>query len=396
MDSENTILKHKINKLHSFINCETILINDLLDIAYELNSDKKCDMCYKDYLQFCEINNLLNCCSKKTKKNIKESITFLEEKGLIDSKFIMNYKKFKKRFVNGIFDYCHNNTLISYKKLENLLKEKIGNEYKTVFENIKFNYKDFNCCPYYKKPEKVITFDLSHITPINYKNNYNNEETNNNNEEFINDIVIQEQEPLVWEKKITNYKKSNHNIKPNKIMKKPINQELEIEYNKSFIYDILSLKYDYMYAKEKEYLVSEIERLEKFFYSEPYNILLEKKLIELEMKLRNEYNDQYIKNSFKINDNITNLIKKEISIFNQDVINFNEMSFITKKNLIEMIKEIKFNIFYGNEIIEACERVGSKLSINVIDKVKTYKKYEIQLINNFNKIKKGDNNILDI
>ena len=114
------------------------------------------------------------------------------------------------------------------------------------------------------------------------------------------------------------------------------------------------------------------------------------------MKLRNEYNDQYIQNSFEINDNITNLIKKEISIFNQDIINFNDMSFITKKNLVEMIKEIKFNIFYGNEIIEACEKVGSKLSINVIDKVETYKKYEIQLINNFNKIKKGDNNILDI
>lgn len=380
-----------------FINSENISINDLLEAAYDLNPDIKCEQCHKDYLQFCNIKDLLEICCKKKKITIKESISFLENKGIIDNDYITTYYKFKRRFVNGIFDYCHHNTLISFKKLENLLKQKLGYNYKQIFDNIKYNHDNFYCCPHYKKPEKIITINLS---DINLKNKAIIKESNtksetNKNQEFLNNITPEKQEIPIWEKKKTNYKKfSNKKIKSK--IKKYINQEIEINYNKSLLHEVISLNQDYLYALEKEQLEYKIEQLEKFYNLESYNILIENKIFKLDRKLKQNFSDYYIQNSFEIEKNISDLLKKQILIFNQEISDINIMNINTKPKLIEVIKDIKYNILFGNEIIESCQKVNSNLSLKIIDKLEECRLNEKNLIKNYNKIKNGSDNILDI
>lgn len=398
MDFE-IILKHKLSKLHTYINCNNITIDELVEISFPISEEHKCETCYKEYLQYNELNQLLQKVSKKKNKTIKESIQYLFEKGAIDQDLIDMYKKFKRRFVNGIFDYCHHNTLISFNKLENLLKQKDNTNYKDIFDKVKFNYDEFYSCPHFKRPEKVTKLNLSEVVNssfIPYKvdniNQQNKEETTN---EFVNDIIPECKEQPVWEKKITNYKKSNENqIKPKP--KPNVNQEFEIEYSRSLIYDIYNLKYDYLYSKEREKLICQIEELDTYANNNPYNTIVENKLFLLERKLQQDFNDSSSINSFDIHNSIIKLLKKNINIYNQDSFDDEYKNIVNIKKLKEAIKDALYNIEYGNEIIDCCEIIQSNLSKNIMNKFNFYKDIKKKLIKDYYKIINGNDDIIDV
>ena len=398
MDSE-IFLKHKLSKLHSFINCNNITIDELVEISFPIYEEHKCETCYNEYLQYNELNQLLQKCSKKKKKKIKESIQYLFEKGAIDQDLINIYKKSKRRFVNGIFDYCHHNTLISFNKLENLLKQKEINIYKDIIDKIKFNYDEFYCCSHFKRPEKVTKLNLSEVVNSSFTpykvDNINTQNKEDTKKEFVNDIIPECKEQPVWEKKQTNYKKS-YVTKPKPKIKPTINQEFEIKYSRSLIYDIYNMKYDYLYSKEREKLVDQIQKLDAYANNNPYNIMIDKNLFDLERKLQQEFNDSLVSNSCELYDYIVNLIKKNINIYNQDSYDDDYKNIVDFKKLKEAIKDALYNIEYGNEIIDCCDVIQSNLSNNIMNKFNFYQEIKNKLIKNYHKIKNGNDDILDV
>ena len=392
MEIVDIIINHKLKKLHKFINCNNITVDELKKNSYRISIDSKCEKCHQDYLLFEKIKKHFNSVSKKKNISLKESISYLEKKGIINSDLIQIYNKFKCRFVNSIFDYCHNNTLISLKKLETLLKNKSELNYKELFNNIIYNYIDFYCCPYYEIPKKVINYNLSEI------NKYNkiNKEVKLQPKEFMKDLIVENKEhkPIVWEKKKSNYVKTN-NTNPKKTLI-GVDQELEITYEPTSKYEIIDLISDFDYMKEKKELLLKKDQLEYFSQLHPYNQSIEQQIFEIHNILSKKYSDSYLIDSSKIQKKIIILINKHICTFNEEHFNDNCINIFNLNHLIKIIKLLKYNINYGKEIIEICNISNNNFSKKIIDKLNYYINLEKTLIKNYHKIKKGEDNIINI
>jgi hypothetical protein len=398
MDSDNTFLNHKLKKLQIFINNEQISFNDLNDISYNINTEHKCNICYNEFTQYNEIKDLFHSFSKKINKSLKETILILEKKGIVNSDLVKTYKKYKKRFVNGIFDYCHHNTLISFKKLEQLLKRKNIKDYNIIFENIKYNCDDFYCCPHYKRPERKKKLNISDfITNLPNKNVIKNEEKGEQ-KEFVNDIIYDniKSEPIIWENKKTSYKRNPIKLKIKK-EKNSINKELEIVYSPFLKDEVQNLLFDLNYSQDKEKLIDEMEKLENLTNFYPENIILYHNLFKIQRTIENNYFDLYSSNSHKIHDSIINLINKHINIFNNEEEEYDFSNIYDKDKLISIIKDTKFNINYGKEIIDSCNLVKNikTFKITVDEKINYYKRTGNTLIKRYNKIVSKKENIDD-
>lgn len=399
LTSEDKLLNHKLEKLVKFINSDLITFNDLKNIAYTINDSHKCESCYKEFKTYEDMKNLFDSFSNKLNKSLKECIVFLEKNGIINNEFINLYKNYKRRFVNGSFDYSHHNTLISLKKLENLLKKKLGKEYKSVFENIKYNYEDFYCCPNFKKPEKKIKLDLSNLTKSIPKSFIKNNSPVKD-KEFVNDLISidSNSKPLVWETKKTNYKKSAPKIHYKKT-DNLINQEFEIQYNNYLFTDIQNLVFDYEYSLEKENIISEIDKLELISYHNPDNNIIENKLFKLHKLFNNKYYDSYLIDSKEINESISRILNKNIKIFNTELQNNNDYSNLYDINIIiSKIKDLKYHIKYGYEIIDCYNLIKdfNNISLDIGSKINDLKYIEASLIKKYKKIIIQKNNIDDV
>ena len=401
MDSDNTFLNHKLNKLQQFINCNQITFQDLSNICYKIDNQHKCTTCYNEYNQYNEIKDLFQSFSKKINKSIKETILILEKKGIVKKDLIKTYKKYKKRFVNGNFDYCHYNSLISLKKLEFLLKSKNINNYNSIFENVKYNCKDFYCCPHFKRPEKKIKLNLSDLTSdLPQPKVIINNTVIGESKEFVNDLVIENKnsEPIIWETKKTKYIKKN----PIKIRLKKVsnltNQELEINYSPFLKEEVQNLLSDLNYNKEKDKLIEKIDYFEYLTDLYPDNKFYLDQLFKLQHNFENNYYGLDYSNSETIINNVVNLVYKHINLYNneEDLYDFSNIS--NKDKLISAIKNIKYNLSYGYEIIDSCNLLKNIkiLKVNIDDKIDYHKKLEKSLIKKYNKITMKKENIDDV
>ena len=148
--------------------------------------------------------------------------------------------------------------------------------------------------------------------------------------------------------------------------------------------------------KEKEDLLCKLKQLEIFSNLQPYNYSIENKIFIIQSKINNDYSNTVLPSSLEINKSIIKLIKTNISSFNQEILNYNLINIVNIRKLIKVIKEIKYNIEYGNEIIECCKITNTSFPLSIYDKIDGYKQIKKTLIRNYNKIKHGENNILDI
>jgi hypothetical protein len=396
MDEDKIILNHKLQNLLRFINNSSIKIEDLEEIAFKIDLNFKCEKCFQDYNNFQKVNIPIQSISEKKNINIRESIKFFQNKGILNDNLLEKYNKFRMRFVNGAFDYCHHNTLISFNKLEQLLKTKIKKNYKDVFENIKYNFSDFYSCPHFEKPIQKVKIDLSKI--INICPPVPNKNATNKPLEFVNDLTSESKTVSnpVWEIKKIDYKNYKFEKKNIKVISKPIFKELYVKYNKFLLQDILNIKIDLDYVIEKENLVSKLEKLQIYSNLEPYNYLIENQLYKVQRKIENDYSDNYLNSSLELKKNIENLINKNINHFIDDENIDSSLEIYNLDKLIELIKELKYNIYFGKELIEICNIVNYSKYQKVKNKLEDYNDIYHSLLKKYKKIKlncKDDTNI---
>jgi hypothetical protein len=388
----------KIQNLHTFINNQDISFNDLYNIAYKINTDHICEKCYSDYQIYEKIKKPIESISRKKNISVDEAVIFLKSKNVISDNLIDKFTILKTKFYDGIMGYCHYNTLISFKKLENLLKTKLKKNYKVIFNKIKFDYPEFYTCPYFEKPKKNIKInifkDINQKIPFISKNLDKEDSYNPNDFEFCLPYNPSVNDKITWEKKKTNYVKKTNEPKVFK-RKKTVNSELNVNYNNFLVDEINDLLIDLNYIRIKEHLIEKKYGLERIYNSEFSNIFIERELFHVEKKLHQEYSDSYLQESTMVENRIDNILRKNLNYFVND--NIPETSEIFNLNqIINVIKDLKYNILYGREILKACSLVNNNYRCidTVINKIDHYKYLKSNFMKSYEKIKK--NNVVEV
>ena len=378
----NSCFDTKIKNIVSFINNELIIFSDIKIISYIVPKNHKCEKCYQDFLNYENTNSIITKISKKKKKNLEYTLKYIQNKGVLDQRSILEYKILKKKFSSNNLNYNHYNLLISYKKLESLLKYKIKKNYKDIFNNIKYNCNDLYCCPYFEKPKQTI---ILNVFDNNKSLNYNKKNEGNLKDKKVsynqNDFNVFLSKKTTITKKVVKWEK---NTSSNYIRNKPVtkkiynNKSLDIYYinyksaiNEEYFY----LEEERKYFYEKKELLEELEYLEYLECNNNFNFVDE--IIYIKNILSKYYSlpiEEYIgiENKIKkfIFDNI-NIFLKEYKDFNEDFHNINIV--------VEYIKDIKYYVNFGKDLIKICNK--NNINSNMISKVE----YGIDYLKNISK-----------
>ena len=179
------------------------------------------------------------------------------------------------------------------------------------------------------------------------------------------------------------------------MIQKTVNSELNVNYN-NFLVDVINdLLIDLNYIRIKEHLIEKKYGLERIYNSEFSNIFIERELFHVEKKLHQEYSDSYLQESTMVENRIDNILRKNLNYFVND--NIPETSEIFNLNqIINVIKDLKYNILYGREILKACSLVNNNYRCidTVINKIDHYKYLKSNFMKSYEKIKK--NNVVEV